>query len=258
MQNNGRPEPTYPISSVDNALRLLSLIGERGHVRVSEAAARLGTARSTAHRLLAMLEYHDFARHDPTTKSYVVGPALTRAGLAALEGLDLRDVARPVLERICEEVGETVHLVTLQGATVAFLDSVETSRALRVGSRVGWVMPAHCTAGGKAMLAQLSADQLRGLYPNERLDRMTPRSLSTRQELEDELTRVRKRRYATNDGESEDDVVAVAVSVPGPKGMRRAAITVSAPVTRLDEQRARRIAEVATSAAAGLRWPVDV
>lgn len=252
-----RERPTYPIASVDNALRLLSHIGERGGVGVSEAAALLGTARSTAHRLLAMLEYHGFATHDADTKAYVVGPALTRAGLAAVEGLDLRDLARPVLEAICDEVDETVHLVALQGTMVLFLDSVETSRGLRVGSRVGRIMPAHCTAGGKVILAQLAPDDVRRLYAGGRLDRMTSRSLSSMNELQRELEEVRERGYATNVGESEDDVAAVAVAIPGRPGMRRAAITVSAPITRLSEKPAQQIARFALTAIAGLRWPSD-
>lgn len=244
MQN----KPAYPLRSVDNALRLLSLLGEDGPVRVSEAAAALGTARSTAHRLLAMLEYHGFARQDVRTKAYTAGPALIRLGQSAVERLDLRGLARPVLERLSREVGETVHLVKLEGAAVLFLDSVESSRGLRVGSRVGRVMPAHCTAGGKAILAQLSADDLHGLYRDGRLDAMTPRSLSSLEQLETELAAVRKRGFATNFGESEDDVAAVAVAVPVAGGVPMASITVSAPLTRIDEQRAARVAEAALAA----------
>jgi DNA-binding IclR family transcriptional regulator len=250
MQND---RPAYPIASVDNVLTLMSLMGERGRVRVSEAAEVLGTARSTAHRLLAMLEYHGFARQDEETKGYTAGPELVKVGLvAAEEGLDLRGLARPVLERLCEEVGETVHLVRLQDTLVVFLDSVETSKGLRVGARVGRFMPAHCTAGGKAMLAQLPPDELSRLYGSGSLETMTSRSLSSPEDLEVELEAVRRRGYATNFGESEDDVAAIAVAVPGQPGMRRAAITVSAPLTRMDEDRAASVAAATARAAAGL------
>jgi len=249
MQN----KPAYPLGSVDNALRLLSLLGEGDPLRVSEAAATLGTARSTAHRVLAMLEYHGFARQDVRTKAYTAGPALIRLGQSAVEGLDLRGLARPVLERLSGEVGETVHLVKLQGAAVLFLDSVETSRGLRVGSRVGRVMPAHCTAAGKAILAQLPADELNALYADGWLEGMTPRSLSSLEELETALEAVRRRGFATNFGESEDDVAAVAVAIPVAGGIPRASITVSAPLTRMDEERAPRVAEAALEALAELR-----
>jgi DNA-binding IclR family transcriptional regulator len=248
-QSGDRRPPEYPIASVDNALTLLSMLGARRELRVSEAAEVLGTARSTAHRLLAMLEYHRFAQQDAATKAYEAGPALIEAGLAALGSLDVRRTARPVLEQLCEEVEETVHLAALQGRVIAFLDSVETSRGLRVGARVGRVMPAHCTAAGKAILAHLSAPELERLYPGGRLEPMTGHSITRVRDLEAELETVRQRGYATNFAESEADVAAVAVSVPGYPGDRRLSITVSAPMGRLGERDAPRIADAALRAA---------
>jgi DNA-binding IclR family transcriptional regulator len=252
MESGARKPPAYPIASVDKALTLLMLLGERKQVRVSEAATMLGTARSTAHRLLAMLEYHGFARQDAETMGYALGPALLELGLTAMERLDLRTLARPLLERLSADVGETVHLVRLQDASVVFLDSVETSRALRIGSRVGRSMPAHCTASGKAILAQMERDQLRRLYPRTKLTRMTPRSPSTRAELEAQLVEVRERGYATNFGESEDDVAAVAAAIPRRSGFPLNSITVSAPITRLVADDVPRIAAAAREAAVEL------
>jgi IclR family transcriptional regulator, acetate operon repressor len=249
MQNVARKPPEYPIASVDNALTLLTLLGERKQVRVTEAARMLGTARSTAHRLLAMLEYHGFARQDFETKGYTAGPALIEVGLAAVERLDLRGLARPYLERLSDELGETAHLVRLDDASVVFLDSVESSRALRIGSRVGRSMPAHCTAAGKAILAQLTREELRRLYPRTKLEQMTSRSPKTRAELEAALAEIRERGYATNFGESEDEVAAVAVAIPRRPGMPRASITLSAPITRLDDEGVVRIAEATRKAA---------
>ena len=254
MQNQPRTakRPEYPIASVGNALTLLALLGERERVRVADAAAVLGTARSTAHRLLVMLEYHGFARQDPATRAYVSGPALIEAGLGALGNLDIRALARPVLERLVEATDETVHLVVLQRADVLFLDSVETPRTLRIGSRTGRLMPAHCTAAGKAILSGLRAAELRELYPDDALEPMTPRSCSTLRELEAQLAEARERGYATNFGESEPEVAAVAVPLPAGAESRPAAITISAPITRLDESQVAPIADVAISAVAAL------
>jgi IclR family transcriptional regulator, acetate operon repressor len=247
-----RKVPGYPIASVANALTLLSLFREHDRLRVSDAAAALGASRSTAHRLLAMLEYHRFAEQDPTTKAYMPGPALIEVGLSALGSIDVRALARPVLERLCAEVGETVHLVVLQDRSAMFLDSVETSRGLRVGSRMGRVLPAHCTAAGKAMLAQLPPDELHRLYAGGELERLTDRSIASMRELEAELEEVRARGYATNFGQSEDDVAAVAAAVPSLPGQPPAAITVSAPLTRLGEDGAAAVAAATVQAAAGL------
>jgi DNA-binding IclR family transcriptional regulator len=104
------------LGSVDNALRLIRLLGTRGELRVSEAATLLDTSRSTAYRLLSMLEDHRFAEQDPATKVYAAGPALLEVGLSALASIDIRAIARPAMEQLVAEVDETAHLVILQGS----------------------------------------------------------------------------------------------------------------------------------------------
>lgn len=232
---NPQKEPRYPISSVDNALKLLLMFREEQTIRVSEASKRLGVVRSTAHRLLAMLEYHGFVRQDAETKLYTSGPALVDIGLSIVRQMDVRRQLRPYLQKLSEEVGETVHLMVLDGSIALFLDSVESSQALRTSSRVGRGYPAHTTSGGKALLAELSAERFAELYPDKRIPGITPHSITTRDELARELQLVRERGYATNRAESESDIAAVAVVLPTTVGHTRAAIAVSAPLSRLDE-----------------------
>jgi DNA-binding IclR family transcriptional regulator len=107
--------PNYPIESVDNALRLLLSLLERQSMTVSDASELLGVAPSTAHRLLAMLQYRGFVDQDKLTKRYRSGPVLLKLGLTAVRQMDLRQHARPVLERLSKEIAETVNLVVLQG-----------------------------------------------------------------------------------------------------------------------------------------------
>ncbi len=239
--------PRYPINSVDNALKLLLMFREQQVIRVSEASARLGVGRSTAHRLLAMLEYHEFIQQDTDTKAYRSGPALTEIGLAIVHSMDIRAQLRPYLEELRDDLGETVHLMVLQGTDALFLDSVESSRALRTSSRIGRTYPAHATSGGKVLLAELSPDRLADLYPGDELLPATSRSLTTKAELERELRLVRKRGYGSNRGESEPDVAAVAVAIKSSLNRPPAAIAVSAPLSRLS---AKQEAEVAKSVTA--------
>jgi IclR family transcriptional regulator, acetate operon repressor len=221
-----RAKPAYPIESVDNALELLLLFREASAVRVSEAAERLGVARSTAHRLLAMLQYRGFIEQDATSRAYVAGPALLDTGLAAVRQMDSWRISRPVIERLSRELDESVHFGILQGTEVLFVDGVESTRPLRAGSRVGVRLPAHCTAAGKAMLARLSTEEVRTRFP-PRLAPKTSRSLTRRTALEAELEEVRRVGYATNFGESEDDLVALAAAVE-PRGC----VVVTAPASR--------------------------
>ncbi|MEU6134674.1 IclR family transcriptional regulator [Nocardioides sp. NPDC047086] len=242
--------PQYPIESVDNALRLLWLLSERRSLRLTEASQYLGVASSTAHRLLAMLQYRGFVRQNPSSKAYESGPSLDRIAFALLRRLDIRDLARPVLEKLNETTGETVHLGTLEGSTVRYLDSLESSRAVRVASRSGGAMPAHCTSTGKAMIATLDDAQVSGLYPDEALPQQTPKSVATRTALLSELSEVRARGYAIGDEESEEGVWSVAVAVAG--APVPTAINISVPISRMNAKRRKELAALAKSAAADL------
>jgi DNA-binding IclR family transcriptional regulator len=227
------PRPTYPIESVDNALKLLGMFRKRQLIRVSEASAELGIARSTAHRLLAMLQYHGFVRQDPLTRAYLVGRGLLDLGLAAVRGLDVRTIARPELERVCRAVDETVTLTVLDGRSALTVDSVEGGRSLRVGSRTGIAVPAHSTAAGKALLAALPPDDVRALFAGVRLEAETARTIARFEDLERELARVRDRGYATSFEEREAGVASVAAAIDPRALGQLAAIGIDAPSARL-------------------------
>jgi IclR family transcriptional regulator, acetate operon repressor len=233
--------PSYPIESVDNALRLLVLVAQQGQIRVSEAGAALGTATSTAHRLLAMLQYRGFVRQDPVTKTYHMGSELLRVGLAAVRDMDIRVQAHPFLEALCQEVDETVHMAIPQGTKMLFVDSVEGSKALRVMSRAGVMMWAHCTSVGKAYLALEPEDHLLTLYPNIELPGLASNSITSRARLFAALTEVRELGYATSANESEEGVGSVSMAVVGTDGRAVACISAAAPMARMGEERRRDI-----------------
>ena len=230
----GLAPPQYPIESVDNALKILLLLGERKAIRLTDASKYLGVASSTAHRLLAMLQYRGFVRQNADTKAYEPGPALSSVAFALMRQVDVRARAHPVLERLSSAVGETVHLGRLDGTSVFFVDSVESARAVRVGSRLGLSLPAHCTSTGKALLSTFDSAALRLLYPRERLEKVTEHSITTRTALEAELAQVRRRGFATSTEESEEGVASVATFLGDFAGAMYA-LNVSAPTTRMSQ-----------------------
>jgi DNA-binding IclR family transcriptional regulator len=244
------PAPQYPIESVDNALKVLLLLGERNELRLTEVAQYLGVATSTAHRLLAMLTYRGFIRQAERGKAYVPGTALTGVAFSILQRFDVRQALHPFLERLNTELQETVHLGVLDGTTVRFVDGLESPRAVRVASRFGQSMPAHCTSTGKALLAQLSDDELRRRYPDEELQQLTPNSVGTRSELEREIDMARRLGYATSSEESEEGVGSVAVALSAQQAPVQAAFNVSVPVSRLNHADHRRISALLRDVAA--------
>jgi IclR family acetate operon transcriptional repressor len=213
-------QPTYAIASVDNALHLAQLLQQEGSLSVSESAELLGVARSTAHRLLTMLVYRDFAEQGPDRR-YRPGRVLVPA--ATTSALTLRRAALPALQELVDRVNETASLEVLNGTDARFVESIECRHALRVGNRSGKVFPAHQVAGGKAMLAALSAQELSRLYQESDIDLVR---------LRKQLALVRARGYAVNDQESEDGVTAVGVVVLGADGEPAAAVALGVPSVR--------------------------
>lgn len=249
MTPDGMERPAYAIDSVDNALRIILMLRDRPRLRVTDASRELGVARSTAHRVFAMLAYHELLVQEPKSRAYTAGPALLEVGLAAVANIDVRAAARPVLEQLSAEVGETVHLVIAQGANVLFVDSVESSRGVTVSSRLGDLIAAHRVAAGKALLAELSTTELRVLYPHERLVQETRRSLRTRSALERELTRVRRDGYATNRGEHEEGVIAIGVAIQDRRGDSVAGLSIATPEHRWTDHREQEFVDAAHRAA---------
>ncbi|MFH5824262.1 IclR family transcriptional regulator [Georgenia sp. AZ-5] len=165
---------------------------------------------------------------------------------------DLRAVARPVLEELATSCGETVHLGMLEDTHVRYLDCIESPALLRVGGRVGLRTPAYASSLGKAMLATLSDDAVRALFPEEDLPAVTARTVTTRSALLAELRRVRERGYAQNREEVEPGVASVAMAVPASARGVVAAMSVAAPVSRSSADRVRDHADFLTRATSRL------
>lgn len=253
----GTDGPAYRLHSVDHALQLLLLFRSKPSLRVSEVADHLGVARSTAHRLLGMLVHREFAVQDPATKAYRPGPRLMEIGLAAVGALDVRARMRPYLTEIAAVTGETVSLLVLEGDTVHFIDSIESQRTVRVGTRLDACMPAHATSAGKAILAALSTDEVLAIYPAERLVTATEHTLTLRTQLLAELEGVREAGFATNFEESEADLGAVGMAVLDQDERPAVAFTVAGPLQRMTPDYvtavARDLRTVVAAAAADLR-----
>jgi len=219
-------KPPYALESVDNALRLLQMLRDTGRVRVTDAARELGCARSTAHRLLAMLVYRDFAVHDDE-RGYLPGPALSAPRAAGRPAQLLRQALAPHMERLCDQVGETVNLVIRVGTQVRFLASVESAQVLHVGDRRGTILPAHLASGGKALLAALAPEDLDELYAGDAA--LAPAAYA---KLRRDLATVRRRGFALNMEETEAGVCALGTCVYGSGERPLGGLSIAIPSAR--------------------------
>ena len=222
-------EPTYRIDSVDHALHLAVLLQQQGPMRVTDAARRIGVAKSTAHRLLTMLVYRDFAAQDDDRR-YVAGPVLRRVS-SPEPVADLRRVALPHLQVLVSRIDETANLLVVAADEVRFAGTVECGQVLRVGDREGRVLPAHLASGGRAVLATRAEDEVRELYGGSH-----PPVADVEALLRD-LRRVRRQGFAVNDQKTERGVTAIGCAIGWPAGGVFAAVSMAMPTSRYQRNR---------------------
>jgi DNA-binding IclR family transcriptional regulator len=221
-------QPAYGIASVNSALLLATLLQQEGPMRVTDAAERLGVSASTAHRLLGMLVYRDFAEQLPDRR-YGPGRLMQHGGVPQAAIPLLREAALPHLRQLVDELAETANVTVLAGSDDRFIATVECDQVLRVGDRTGRSLPAHLSSGGKAVLA--------GLSPEKRAAVLRGLDAQTVTRLERELRGIRRRGVAVNDQKTESGLTAVGVALPGGTGGPPAAISVAMPSVRYSRER---------------------
>lgn len=224
----------YQIQVLDRALAILETLSQDGpDLSLTGISESLGLHKSTAHRLIMVLERHKLVEKNSQTGKYRLGLQLFEFGTRAVSQLDLRERARPFLERAVLETGETVHLCIYDDGEVVYLDKVEPARSVRLASSVGRRNPAHCTAVGKAIMACLPEHQVEIAVQKHGLRLLTRKTISTMMELKAELAKVRELGYAVDNEENEEGVRCVGAVVRDFSGDPVAAISASGPTFRV-------------------------
>jgi len=228
-QNSTAPDDRNRIKVIARAANVLrALSGHPRGVTLANLVKDVELPRSTVHRIVAALQAEDLLVSSAEGRIRL-GPGLVR--LAAAERLDLRASVRPYLERLSADLNETVDLAVLDVDSVLFLDQVTAPQRLRAVSAIGGTFPAYCTANGKALLAELTTEEVRKLVPS-RLPKQTPNTLTSRSKLEAELKEIRRTGYAVDREEHSSGISALGKVVHDGFG-GKLAVTVPLPTQRL-------------------------
>ncbi|QKJ20482.1 IclR family transcriptional regulator [Microbacterium hominis] len=207
-------------------LRHLSV--QRGPVTAASIAAALGLPRSTAYRLLGVLEEHGFVLHFPEARRYGIGLAAFEMSSGFSRQEPLTRLGGPVLAGLVDRLGESGHLAVLHGRDVIYLIEERAPRRPSLVSDVGVRLPSHLTASGLAMLADLPKAQVRALFPDATaFAQRTEQTVGSYSALARRLVDVRARGHATEDGEVTPGLSSVAVAVHDHAGWPVASIAVT-------------------------------
>lgn len=200
--------------TVRKALSVLDQVAEFGRpVRFVEVLEGSPYPKGTLYRMLQTLRTEGMVAFDEERQTYSLGIRLVRLAHAAWTQFSLAPIARPFLDSLSESIGETIHLAQLDNAQVLYVDKRNAIRPVEMFSQAGKVGPAYCTGVGKAMLAFLPKAEQDLALDQQSYHRFTPETLTSREELAAQLTRIRDRAYSFDREEHEPGIICVAVPI---------------------------------------------
>ena len=249
--------------TVGKALDVLDQVAQYGRpVRFVTLLSHSDYPKATLYRLLQTLTSQNLLEYDGQTQTYSLGLRLVRLAHSAWTQSSLAPIARPFLDTLSAETGETVHLAQLDSNQVLYVDKRNAAQPVEMYSQAGKVGPAYCTGVGKAMMAFLDGPALDRAISQQSYHRFTDKTLTSEAALRADLELIRRRGYAIDDEEHEPGIICVACPVLTSGGRVLGAISVTGSTGRMDFNqleawvpRVRRVADQIATEAQAWRFP---
>ena len=220
--------------AVERALIILKhLSRSEDGLGIRELSRGLGFSPAGVQKIMNSLFEQDFVIQNEETKRYALGPAVLQMGLAMLARLEVRQIARPRLEALAQDTGETAFLGIYDSDEVFYIDKVLPATEIRMDAPLGVSRPYNCTAVGKVILAHLPGEEFERLAATKSFIQLTPHSITDQTELITALETVRQNGYALDQEEFRLGACCVAAPVFNHDGQIIAAITAAGPAERI-------------------------
>lgn len=241
MPNAQGSKPNNLVQTIERVSSILDILGGNPQgISVRDLSAKVRLPKGTTHRLLSSLVYFGYVRQEPETRNYLLGFRLVELGNRLLDQLDLRKEAEPYLRNLAERTQETVHMAFLYRNEIVYIDKVESAQnpsSLRMASRVGLRNPAHSSALGKVLLAELVEEKLERFIKEKGLLKRTENTITDPDILKKHLKIVRQQGYAVDDEENEKGIRCVGAPIYNEAGKVVAAISISGPAFQVTRKR---------------------
>jgi IclR family acetate operon transcriptional repressor len=227
------------VESVQAALRVFEKVAQEGPVGVSELARQLGEPKTTVQRCLTSLHQAGWLR--PVTvgeskrRQWIITPKVFVLNMQVDTSPQLRRVALPAMELLRERTRETIHLCTRTDNTFVQVEELDSPLPLRTSQPLGFHVPLHVGAAGKAILAWLPKET-RDRILSAPLIAFTEKTVTDPGRLKEELATIRKRGFVFDDGQLHEGICGVGAPILDRSGLAVASLTVSCPASRLPEE----------------------
>ncbi|HLK63121.1 MAG TPA: IclR family transcriptional regulator [Bryobacteraceae bacterium] len=230
---------TRPIQSLDRGLFLLETVAQSSDpVPLGELTDRLGIDRSSVFRLAHTLKRRGFLANPNGRKDYVLGPSIWRLSQKYNWSKALVSLCREHLKALAELTGETTHLAVREGRQALFIDHYAATRQIvAVSGQAGEFAPLHCTAHGKALLADFGIAELKAIFGAKPFKRYTSRTIVSIAQLAKACRKIKADGYAFDDGEMLMEVRCLAAPIRDDSGTVVASMGISAPTARFPKER---------------------
>lgn len=261
--NPDKPMAAGGDGTVGKALEVMDLVARHGRpVRFSALLAESPFPKATLYRLLQTLTNQGMLSFDPDRQAYAPGLRLVRLAHSAWRQSSLAPIARPHLEALSAELGQTLHLAQLDNGQVLYVDKINAREPIEMFSQAGKVGPAYCTGVGKAMLAYLDGPELDAALKRQSFHAFTAHTLTTPAALLAETANIRARGFAFDNEEHEAGIICVAEPILSTAGRVLGAMSVTSSTTRTDlaalaaiEPKLRQCAAAIAAATESWRFP---
>lgn len=237
-RNRGRPKAfndkseSAVIQSLDRGIEVFRIVAGADGLSLTEIAKAGGQSPATVYRILTTLARHRFTEFDEVNQLWFVGLEAFRTGTRFLGRAQLSDRARPIMQRIMAETGETVNLAILDGGEVIFVGQVETHEPIRAFFRPGTRSPGHASGIGKAIMAYFDEQALAARLPRV-LSGHTPGTITDHDMLRLDLAKIRARGWAVDNEERTEGMRCIAAPIFNSFGEAVAGVSLSGPSVRV-------------------------
>lgn len=252
------PDNRNTLQTLRRGLQVLEMMAETGPLGVGELSRRLHLSKTVAHRLLKTLEEDGWATRDALTDKSKLTFRMFALGASVAHEMGLQERARPYLERLANEPGETANLGVVDGTFMVYVEKVESPEPFRIGTPIGKrVLPAISTSNGRAILAHLPSDEVREIFDKTSFEAWKPHKTIDFETLQKELDRVRTRGFALDREECAEGILCAGAPILRNGKYPIAAISVVGRALRLRRFRLEDIGCLVRDAAAAISRELD-
>lgn len=224
----------YIVPAVERAILILQLLGQEPEgLTIAQITQEISIAKSTVFTILTTLNLYGLVERVEETGRYQLGMGLFTLGSSVIERLDVRSRAYPILKSLAQQTRLTTHLGIIDEDEVIYIEKIEGQGPIKISSAVGRRMGVHCTALGKAILAQLPLEKLHSIFTGRQLPQRTPNTITSVQLLQVDLVKTKERGYSFDDEENELGIRCLGAPIFNHRAEVMHAVSISGPRDRV-------------------------